>query len=147
MMLSLNCDLRVGLAGTRVGITEVKVGRGSPWAVPLLWMLPQPVVSELLLTGETMPIERLCELGFVNAIEPTPDSVRARAQTLAETIRDNAPLSVEAAKASLRSASDLGCAAGLAMAEQLYRKVYDSEDAQEGPLAFSEKRKPEWKGR
>lgn len=59
MMLSLNCDLRVGLRGTRAGITEVKMGRGSPWAVPLLWMLPQPVLMELVLTGETMPIERL----------------------------------------------------------------------------------------
>ena len=35
------------------------MGRGSPWAVPLLWMLPQPVLMELVLTGETLPIERL----------------------------------------------------------------------------------------
>ena len=40
MMLSLNCDIRVGLAGTRVGITETQIGRGSPWAMPLVWMLP-----------------------------------------------------------------------------------------------------------
>ena len=37
MPLSLNADLRVGLAGTKAGITEVKVGRGSPWAAPLLY--------------------------------------------------------------------------------------------------------------
>ena len=47
MLLALKCDLRIGLRGTRAGITEVKMGRGSPWAVPLLWMLPQPVVMEL----------------------------------------------------------------------------------------------------
>ncbi|CAN0557053.1 unnamed protein product, partial [Laminaria digitata] len=43
-MLSLNADIRVGLAGTSGGITEVKRGRGSPWAMPLLWQLPQPVL-------------------------------------------------------------------------------------------------------
>jgi enoyl-CoA hydratase/carnithine racemase len=47
MMLSLMSDLRVGLKGTKVGITEVKVGRGSPWAAPALSMLPQPILMEL----------------------------------------------------------------------------------------------------
>jgi hypothetical protein len=61
MLLAIKCDLRVGLRGTRAGITEVKMGRGSPWAVPLLWMLPQPVLMELVLTGETVPIERLAQ--------------------------------------------------------------------------------------
>ena len=36
-MLSLNADIRIGVAGTSGGITESKRGRGSPWAVPLLW--------------------------------------------------------------------------------------------------------------
>ena len=44
MLMSLNCDLRVGLSGTKIGITESKIGRGSPWGMPLLWMLPQPGV-------------------------------------------------------------------------------------------------------
>lgn len=74
MMLSLNCDLRVGLRGTRAGITEVKMGRGTPWSVPLLWMLPQPILMDMLLTGETMPIERLLDYGFVNYLEETPDA-------------------------------------------------------------------------
>src|ERR1700687_6223040 len=52
MLMSLNCDLRVGLSGSRVGISESKIGRGSPWAMPLLWMLPQPIVMELGLTAE-----------------------------------------------------------------------------------------------
>ncbi len=57
MMLALKSDLRVGLSGSRAGITEVKMGRGTPWSVPMLWMLPQPLMMELVLTGETMPIE------------------------------------------------------------------------------------------
>jgi enoyl-CoA hydratase len=147
MMLTLNCDLRVGLRGTRAGITEVKVGRGSPWAMPLLWMLPQPVLMEMVLTGETMPIERLLDYGFVNYLEDTPDQVRERAMRLARTIVEGAPLSVKAAKASVLAAMDLGCAKGLIEAGKLHAEAYASQDAIEGPRAFAERRKPVWQGR
>ncbi|NVN86833.1 MAG: enoyl-CoA hydratase/isomerase family protein [Rhodopseudomonas sp.] len=147
MLLALNSDLRVGLRGTRAGITEVKMGRGSPWAVPLLWMLPQPLVMELVLTGETVPIEQLAGLGFVNHLEDTPDAVRARALALARKIVEGAPLSVKAAKASVRAAMDLGCAQGLVEANRLHVAAYASQDAIEGPRAFAEKRKPVWQGR
>lgn len=148
MMLSLNCDLRVGLAGTQVGITETRlVGRGSPWAIPLLWMLPQPFLMELVLTGELHPIERVYELGFINYLEDSPDAVRSRAQKLARRISDNAPLSVMAGKESILTAMSVGCDTGLQLAQRIYREVYASEDAQEGPRAFAEKRAPVWKGR
>ncbi|MGE0551233.1 MAG: enoyl-CoA hydratase/isomerase family protein [Kofleriaceae bacterium] len=147
MMLALSCDLRVGLAGTRAGITEAKIGRGSPWGMPLLWMLPEPIVSELVLVGDLVPIERLHQLGFINHVEPTPDAVRARAAALARQIADNAPLSVAAGKRSIRAALDRGCEAALDEAEAIYRPVYASDDAQEGPRAFAEKRRPLWKGR
>ncbi|MGN6115136.1 MAG: enoyl-CoA hydratase-related protein, partial [Nitrobacter sp.] len=147
MLLAIKSDLRVGLRGTRAGITEVKMGRGSPWAVPLLWMLPQPLVMELVLTGETMPIERLAEHGFLNYLEETPDAVRARALQLARGIVEGAPLSVKAAKASVLAAMDLGCAEGLVEAARLHVETYASLDAIEGPKAFAEKRKPVWQGR
>ena len=147
MMLSLMCDLRVGLKGTKVGITEVKIGRGSPWAAPALTMMPQPILMELVLTGELMPIERLHEFGFTNYLEDTPDAVRARALDLAKCIASNAPLSVMAAKASVRATMDLGCSAGLAEAKRIHEPVYASRDAVEGPRAFAEKRKPVWQGK
>jgi enoyl-CoA hydratase/carnithine racemase len=147
MVLALNSDLRIGLAGTSGGITEARIGRGSPWAVPLLWMLPQPLVMEMTLTGEVVPIERLHELGFVNQVEASPGAVRARARATAERIRNNAPLSVAAGKQSLLKAMTLGCDAGFDWAKDLYKAVYSSEDAQEGPRAFAEKRAPRWRGR
>ena len=78
VLLSLNADLRVGLAGTRLGITEAKMGRGSPWAVPLVSMMPQPILMELVLTGELMPIERFQALGFVNYRSDAGRGTRAR---------------------------------------------------------------------
>src|SRR5690606_15972152 len=142
MMLSLNCDLRIGLRGTKGGIAEAKVGRGSPWGVPLLWMLPQAILMEMTLTGEFMPIERLHELGFVNHIADTPDEVRAQALQLAQRIEANAPLSVRAGKASILRAAAVGVDAGLDEAVNIYAPVYASEDAQEGMRAFAEKRPP-----
>jgi enoyl-CoA hydratase/carnithine racemase len=147
MLLSLNADLRVGLAGTRLGITEVKMGRGSPWAVPLVFMVPQPILMELVLTGELMPIERLRDLGFVNHVEPTPDAVRGRARELAESIRENAPLSVMAAKRAVLMAMSVGADAAFEAAMKFYEHVYASADAIEGPRAFAEKRKPVWQGK
>jgi enoyl-CoA hydratase len=147
MVLALNADLRVGLAGTTGAITEVRVGRGSPWAVPLLWMLPQPVLMEMVLTGEPVAVERLHALGLVNHVEPTPQAVRDRALALAQAIARGAPLSVAAGKASLLAAMSLGCDEGLRNAKALYEPVYASADAQEGPRAFSEKRAPRWTGR
>ncbi len=146
-MISLNADLRVGLAGSIGGITGAKRGRGSPWAMPLLWQMPQPVLMEMVLTGEPQTVERLHMLGFVNHVEPTVDGVTARARALANTIRDNAPLSVKAGKQSILQTMDLGCAEGLEQAKRIYEHVYASDDAQEGPRAFAEKRAPVWTGK
>ncbi|UOA17204.1 enoyl-CoA hydratase/isomerase family protein [Sulfitobacter dubius] len=146
-MLMLNSDIRVGLADTSGGVTEVKRGRGSPWAVPVLWQLPQPFVMELLLTGDSVPVERFRELGFVNHVENSPEQVMERARAIAANIASNAPLSVKAAKLSTVRALSLGCEAGLEEANAIYETVYASEDAQEGPRAFSEKREPVWQGR
>jgi enoyl-CoA hydratase len=93
-----------------------------------------------------MPIERLHALGFINAVEPTPDAVRARARAMAKTIAANAPLSVQVGKAGLLASSNLGAEAGYARSKQLHRAVYTSDDAQEGPRAFAEKRPPRWTG-
>lgn len=147
MLLAIQSDLRVGLRGTRAGITEVRMGRGTPWAIPLLWMIPQSLLMELVLTGETMPIEQLAEFGFTNYLEDTPDAVRARARELAVKIVEGAPLSVKAAKASIMAGMDLGCAQGLIKARELHVEAYASLDAIEGPRAFAEKRKPVWQGR
>ena len=80
MVLAANADLRVALAGTSGGITEARVGRGTPWAAPMTAMLPQAVLMEMIVAAGMVPVERLYALGFVNSVEPTPDAVRARAR-------------------------------------------------------------------
>ncbi|MDE0511880.1 MAG: enoyl-CoA hydratase-related protein [Gammaproteobacteria bacterium] len=147
MNLALKCDLRVAVQGTQLGITEVHRGRGSPWAMPLLWQMPQALLSEMTLIGDLMPVERFHEVGFINYLEPDVPSLMARARALADRIAQAAPLSVEAAKRSVVATMDLVMETALKQAAQLHEKAYASEDAEEGPRAFAEKREPVWKGR
>ena len=147
MMMAMSCDLRVAVASAQLGITEVHRGRGSPWAMPLFWQVPQSLVSELTLVGDFMPAQRFLDVGFINYIEPDVPSMMERARALATRIAQAAPLSVSAAKRSAMATMDIVMGHALKEANQLHEKAYASEDAIEGPRAFAEKRNPVWKGR
>jgi enoyl-CoA hydratase/carnithine racemase len=140
------CDLCIASENASFGITEPKVGRGVPWATPLIHMLPQRIVMELLLTARPLSARRACELGYVNAVVP-PDRLRAAAMEMALTIVRNAPLTVRAARELVYLSTEMGRSAALRVGRHLFEPVYMSEDAQEGPRAFAEKRPPNWQGR
>jgi enoyl-CoA hydratase/carnithine racemase len=80
-------------------------------------------------------------------VEATPDAVRQRAYAYAHAIAANAPLSVAAGKAGLLASTAHGAQTGYEMSKALHRAVYASDDAQEGPRAFADKRAPRWQGR
>jgi enoyl-CoA hydratase/carnithine racemase len=144
--ISQNCDLCVASTTASFAITEVKVGRGSPWASPLIHMLPQRVFMELVLTGKPLTAQRAYELGYVNRLAE-PAALIDTAIELAQEILAGAPLSVKAARETVMLSTEMGRSAALQAARAAHEMAYNSEDAQEGPRAFAEKRKPEWKGR
>jgi enoyl-CoA hydratase/carnithine racemase len=109
-------------------------------------MIPQKILLEILLTGDPITAQRAYEIGFVNHVVPA-EQVMPKALTLATAIAENAPLTVAAAKEMVYLATDMGRLAGLEAARHLFDHVYKSEDALEGPRAFAEKRKPQWRGR
>ena len=145
-LLAQMCDLCIAADHAVFGITEAKVGRGMPWAAPLAKMLPQRVMMELLLTAQPITAQRLYELGFVNAVVPLAD-LHSRAQAMAQQIAANAPLTVKAARELVYLSGEMGRSASLRAAHHVFESVYLSEDAQEGPRAFAEKRPPQWQGR
>jgi len=140
------CDLCVAAEHATFAITEARVGRGTPWAAPLIHMLPQRIMMELLLTGEPMSAARLQQLGYVNHVVGAAQLL-PRSLELAERIAANAPLTVRAARALVYAATESGRSQALRTGDQLFEPVYLSEDAQEGPRAFAEKRPPVWRGR
>ncbi|GAA3316047.1 MULTISPECIES: enoyl-CoA hydratase/isomerase family protein [Arthrobacter] len=145
-LLVQNADLVIASEQARFAVTEVKVGRGSPWSAPLPWWIPPKVALELVLTGDAISAQRAYEIGFVNHVVPAAD-LHDRAQALADRIAANAPLSVRAAKAVVYASRERHLSDALDESERIFASVYLSDDAQEGPRAFREKRTPEWKGR
>ncbi len=71
---------------------------------------------------------------------------RFNTQQLARRIASNAPLSVLAAKKTVRLVAEYPLSAAFQEAERIWEPVYTSQDAQEGPAAFRDKRAPAWKG-
>ena len=145
-MIAQACDLCVASTRAQFAITEVKVGRSSPWAAPLIHMIPQRIMMEILLTGKPISAQRAYEIGLVNRLSE-PDALMDTALALAAEILDGAPLSVRAARETVMLATEMGRSAALRAARHASEYTYRSEDAQEGPKAFAEKRRPNWKGR
>jgi enoyl-CoA hydratase/carnithine racemase len=145
-LLAQMCDLVIAADHATFAVTEAKVGRGSPWAAPLPWLVPPRVAMELLVTGAPISAQRAYEVGLVNRVVPATE-LRSAAAEMAAGIAANAPLSVRAAKALVYLSAERGWTAALDAADALYEPVYLSEDAQEGPRSFQEKRQPSWQGR
>jgi len=145
-LLAQMCDLVIAADHAKFAITEAKVGRGSPWAAPLPWLIPPRIAMEIMVTGDPITAQRAYELGLVNKVVPLAELHEA-ATAMARRIADNAPLSVRAAKSLVYLSAEHGWSAALDAADRLYEPVYLSDDAQEGPRSFAEKRPPVWRGR
>jgi enoyl-CoA hydratase len=145
-LIAQACDLCVASTSAKFAVTEVKVGRGSPWAAPLIHMIPQRIMMEVLLTGKPLTAQRAYEVGLVNRLAE-PENLMVAALELAAEVLEGAPLSVRAARETVMLATEMGRSAALEAARDASETMYRSEDAQEGPRAFSEKRKPVWQGR
>lgn len=144
-MIAQGCDLCVASTTAKFAITEVKVGRGSPWSTPLIHMIPQRIYMEIVLTGKPITAQRAYEVGLVNRLAE-PDALMDAALELAREVIDGAPLSVAAARETVMLATEMGRTAALDAGYAAHEVAYNSADAQEGPRAFSEKRKPVWRG-
>jgi enoyl-CoA hydratase len=144
-MIAQACDLCVASTRAQFAITEVRVGRSSPWAAPLIHMIPQRIMMEIVLTGKPISAQRAYEIGLVNRLAE-PEGLMAAALALAAEILDGAPLSVCAAREMVMLSTEMGRSAALRAARHASEYAYRSEDAQEGPKAFAEKRRPRWKG-
>jgi enoyl-CoA hydratase/carnithine racemase len=145
-LLAQMCDLCVAAEHAQFAITEARWGRGAPWAAPLPWLVPPRFALELLMTADPIDARRAHEVGLVNHVVPM-DELRPFTQRMAERIASNAPLSVRASKAMVYEAAERGRAGAYTAGDRLFEPVYHSDDAQEGPRAFREKRPPEWKAR
>lgn len=138
------CDLIVSVDTARFGIPEVKRGLfAAGGGVRLPARIPLAVALEMGLTGDPIDAARAKELGLINQVVPAAE-LRDAALALAARVSANGPLGVQATKQLMLD--EIGDGNGALLGE-LQRKVFGSEDAKEGAMAFAQKRAPEWKGR
>jgi enoyl-CoA hydratase/carnithine racemase len=144
----LSCDLVVAADHATFGIPEVKRGliAGAGGLIRLPKRLPMAVALELALTGDSMDAERALALGLVNRVVPK-ERVLDEAMALAESISENAPLAVRHSKSVIVQAAEVPEAEGWAINDASVGIVFSSADAMEGPIAFAEKRAPNWQGK
>ena len=140
-------DLRVAGEGAIFGVAEVQRGLfplgGS--TVRLRRQIPYTVAAELLLTGRQMTATEAKEVGLIGHVVPDGQAL-TKARELADRIAANGPLAVQAVLQSLREGKNLTEDQALARELELGWPVFASNDAKEGPRAFSEKREPNYTG-
>jgi enoyl-CoA hydratase len=142
----LGTDLRVASSAASFGLGEVRWGHipGAGSHVRLPSQVPWAIAMQLILTARPIDAARAYEVGLVNEIAE-PGDVVERAMALAGQIARNAPLAVQTAKEIAVRA--LGHERGFQLERVLNERVANSDDAKEGPRAFTEKRPPEYTGR
>ena len=149
--IALACDIILASDNATFALPEPKVGLAA--LAGGLHRLPRAIglkrAMGMILTGRVVPAVEGKALGFVHDVVPQAELLTA-AKTLAAQICELSPMSIRASKQvvsrSLDTASLQDAYAGQ-MKHPAVGALWKSEDLREGPLAFAQKRKPEWKGR
>lgn len=146
--IALLCDLRTAGEGSSFAIPAAKLGIGYDprWIAPLLASLSASQVKEILFTGRSFSDAEALHMGLISRLCPA-DVLERETRALAQTIADNAPLSIAAAKACIDAYSRAPETLDLAALDKLVSACATSEDYAEGRAAFAEKRKPVFKGK
>lgn len=145
MGLMAMCDMVVARPGVIFGLPEVKVGVFPAQVLAVLQhRIPQSILNELCITGEPISAERAYEIGLVNHLA---DDVNAKVQWLVARIADKSPAAIRRGLYTMKTIRAMSFEEMMAFTESQIGLLALTEDAQEGQLAFREKRKPAWTGK
>ena len=140
------CDLRIASEEAKLGISETKWSLLPPFGTILPKQMNLAAVLELVLTAQPVTAQRAYDMGFLNKVVPAGDLME-EAMAMAQQIADNAPLAVQTFKELAYRGLNMSVQDISALTYQMYDRLLLTEDSKEGPKAFAEKRKPQWKGR
>jgi enoyl-CoA hydratase/carnithine racemase len=145
--MALHCDMRIASENAIFGAPEVTVSALHGYgAIRLPGMIPAAIAMEMILTGRRLDAAEAYRVGLVSKVVPL-DALMDAATEMALAVTRAAPLSVRATKElALR-----GQSMGFDDAQRYYAAIRNllsyTEDQREGPMAFADKRPPEWRGR
>ena len=140
------CDIRVAGASARFGVSEARWGLfplgGS--AVRLPRQIPYTVAADLLLTGRHISAAEALSIGLIGHVVPDGQAL-GKVLEIAEAIAANGPVAVRAILRVIRETEGMAENEAFALEAKVGMAVFASEDAREGPRAFAEKRRPEFR--
>ena len=147
MELALSCDLRFASRSAQFGLTEITHGffPGGGGPQRLMRQLPHAVALDILLTGDRFGGEDALRWGIVSRLYED-DELLPKSIEVAERIASYAPLAVRAMREVAFAAPDLPLDRAMRFGSSLRWIIAQTEDAKEGPRAFAEKRKAEYRG-
>src|SRR3990172_6753497 len=146
--LAMSCDMIVASETARFGQPEINLGviPGAGGTQRLTRAVGKAIAMEMVLNNRTLTAEEALHHGLVNRVVPV-ERYLDEALTLAAEIAARAPLAVRLGKDAVNRAEETHLSDGIAEERQAFYFLFASEDQKEGMRAFSEKRKPEWKGK
>jgi enoyl-CoA hydratase/carnithine racemase len=146
--MALACDIVVAADHARFGLPEPRVGlmAGAGGVHRLPRMIPQKMAMGYILTGRHMTAQEAHRLGVVNEVVPLAELMPTAIKWATEVL-ECAPLSVRASKQAAQEGIGHPLDVALRLSFSESERMQRSEDRVEGPRAFAEKRKPQWKGR
>ncbi len=146
--LAMTCDIIVASETARFGQPEINIGviPGAGGTQRLTRAVGKAKAMEMVLTGAMITADEALRWGLVNRVVPV-ESCLQEAKALAREIASKPPVAVRLGKEAVLKAFDTTIEGGLEFERKNFYLLFASEDQKEGMKAFSEKRKPGWKGK
>ena len=146
--VALSCDMIVASESAKFGQPEINIGviPGAGGTQRLTRAVGKAIAMEMILNDRRLTAQEAYQFGMVNRVIPVEEYLEA-ALKLAEEIASRAPMAVRDAKKMINQTYERFLADGLAEEKQVFYNLFATEDQKEGMKAFTEKRKPEWKGK
>src|SRR5271157_358866 len=146
--VAMSCDIRIASENARVGQTEINIGLIPGWGGTqrLTRLIGKTKAKELVLTGRIIDAKTAEQLGILNIVAPQ-DKFRETVRQFALELASKAPIAVRVAKALINKGADISLESALELEREGFGVVASTEDLKEGVSAFTEKRKPAFKGK
>ncbi len=145
---ALACHFRIASEGARIGLPEIELGIVPAWGGTqrLTRTIGRAHALDMILRAKKIGAEEAHRIGLVNEV-CTPDELLERAQALAAELAGKPPVAVAGILKAVIDGGALPLREGLALEYEAVEATSRTEDAQEGVIAFFEKRKPVFRGK